>query len=659
MHIRSPLILAAIVIACGAGIHHWHRIDTRPPLQDEAARLRASLHCLDDLHRPFAERVSSLALNSFDHSPPIPYLVTIPLYLMGGTDRGTAGRVNVLFVSLLILSVYGMGRRLYSETAGLLAAALIASYPAVVGLSKFYLADVPETAMAALAVYAALCATASPSPSRSILLGLVCGAGLLTAWSFAIYCAGPLAYLFLSSEKKLLSTSSLRARRRNLLLGAGTAALAAGPWYGANLPGLIASLGETRWGFPSATAFFKSLIFYPCAFIAALLLPMTLLLIVGLVATRMRKKAVLLPALWLLVPMVLILPVRQKTPRQLTPVLPAAALLTAAGISMMRTAPLRQGLTGAAVAVSALNFAAVNFGLPWGAGARVLAVASLSRQCAPCITPPGGTSPPGTTLRDIGPPRREDWALKKILSDVAVLGGGTRAHKAALGWFIAPNPRFNRQSLLYCIDQGDYPISWARPDEATLILSRLVTNPQRRQFMEWGKSWALLQKLKRYPLPDGSEAALYSVSVSRRRHYDASDMSLDTGETAVEDAESSSGLARFADRDKAAGGAMVRGPGHPIDKGAYRLIVKIKYDRPRGSGALARIEVRASGSDKPLAERALNLPELGEAGSYDPVHVDFTMHGRDRVDVRIVHTGRADLWVDSIDVIPLGSGAST
>ncbi|MEJ2744640.1 MAG: glycosyltransferase family 39 protein, partial [bacterium] len=533
MHIRSPLILATIVIACSTSIHQWHRADSRPPLQDEAIRLRASLHCLDDLQRPIAERFSSLALKSFDHSPPLLYFITLPFYLMAGTDRGAAGMINAFFVAVLILSIYGIGRRLYTETAGLIAAALTASYPAIVGLSKFYLADVPETAMAALVAYAALRAKAAPRPSWSVLLGLACGAGLLISWGFIIYFVGPLAYLLASSERKLISTSSLAARRRNLLFGAGAAALIAGPWYVIHLPEMTSALGGVRWGFPSATAFFKSLIFYPCAFIATLRLPMTLLFLAGLVAVLMRRKTILLPALWLLVPMALLLPVRQKTPLALTPVLPAAALLTAAGITMVRTAPVRRGLTWVAMVVGALNFIALNFGLPWGMGARVLAVPLLGRKCASCIKHAGETSHSRTTLRSIGPPRREDWALKDILSDVAALGEGTPERKAALGWFIAHHPRFNRYSLLYYIDQGKYPIEWARPDEAAFILSRLVTDRQRLQFDEWGKTWALLQEIRRYPLPDGSEAVLYRVSTSRRRHYEASNLPLDTGEKGV------------------------------------------------------------------------------------------------------------------------------
>lgn len=656
---RSPLILAAIVAACGAGIYHWHRSDTRPPLQDEAIRLRASLDCLDVLRRPAGERFPSLALKCLDGSPPLVYLVTIPFYLTAGAGREAAGMVNAAFVSLLILSVYGIGRRLYTETAGLLAAMLAASYPAIGGLSKFYLADVPETALAALAVYAALRATATPRASRSILLGLALGAGLLVAWGFAVYCAGPVAYLILSSERKLLSTSSIKARRRNLLLCAGAAALVAGPWYGVHLSEPAASIGGLRLGFPSAAAFFKSLLFYPCAFMSLLLLPMSLLFIAGLVAAVMRRKAVLLPALWLLVPMLLLLPVRQKTPRRLIPALPAAALLTAAGISALRTAPLRRGLTSAAMAAGGLNFLALNFALPWGMGAAVLPAPLLVRKCAPCMAPPGGASSPVTTLSDVGPPRREDWALDKILSDAVTLGGGTPARKAALGWFIAPHRRFNRHSLLYYMDRGGYPIGWVGPDDATLILSRLVTAPQRRQFDEWGKSWAILQRLKRYPLPDGSEAALYRVSASRRRHYKAAGMPFETGEAGIEDAASSEGLVRFADRDKSAAGALVRGPGDPIEKGSYRLLVKIKYDRPKGGGPLAGIEVRASRAAGPIAGRALNAADLGGSGGYNPVQLDFEMPERDRADIRIMHTGRADLWIDSLDIIPLSAGAPT
>jgi hypothetical protein len=653
---RPSFILAIIIIACGVSIYQWHRSDMQPPLPEEALRLRASLHYLGDLQRPLKERLSFLLFKRYETSPPLVHVVTIPFYLVGGTDKSVAGMVNILFVSLLIISVYGIGRRLYSETVGLTGAALVASYPIIVGLSKIYVPDIPETTMVTLAMYAALRAVASRRSSWSILLGLICGAGMLIAWHFVIFCVGPLMYLLLSADRKLLSPAPLTARRRNLAFGAGAAALVAGPWYCAHSTRAIASLARGAWGIPSAAALFKSLLFYPCAFLTTVLLvPMTLLLLAGLTIAVVRRKASLLLILWLFVPMILLMPARQKTPRLLMPVLPAAALLTAAGASMVRTGSLRNGITGAAVAVSALNFLAINFGLPWGQSTIFLAVPSLRQKCASCLPLPLEPFRAEFPFSGIGLPRHEDWALKKILSDIATLGEGTSGHRATLGWFISPHPRFNRYSLLYYIDQGGYPVRRVPPDEAQFILARLVTAAQRQQLSEWGKSWALLQKLKNYPLPDGSEAVLYVASVSRRRHYGAPDMPFETGEERVEDPASSSGLARFADRDKSIPGAMVKGPYHPLEKGAYRLLVKLKYDRPKGREALARMEVRARKRDEPLASRDLNLPELGESGCFNPVRLDFEMPGRDRVDIRILHTGRADLWIDSIDIIPLSA----
>jgi hypothetical protein len=72
--------------------------------------------------------------------------------------------------------------------------------------------------------------------------------------------------------------------------------------------------------------------------------------------------------------------------------------------------------------------------------------------------------------------------------------------------------------------------------------------------------------------------------------------------------------------------------------------------RAKAGVPLARIAVRAGAVT--LASRELSLPGGGDSGGYRAVHLDFDMPGRDPLDVRIIHTGAADLWVDSISLEP-------
>jgi len=54
---------------------------------------------------------------------------------------------------ILALSVYGIGKILYTRNAGLIAAFLVSCYPIIVSMSREYIISVMLTAMTALAYY--------------------------------------------------------------------------------------------------------------------------------------------------------------------------------------------------------------------------------------------------------------------------------------------------------------------------------------------------------------------------------------------------------------------------------------------------------------------------------------------------------------------------
>ena len=659
---RSPVILSILIVICALAISLWHRLDTLPPHHDESRHLLASLHYFNDLGQSPKERVASLAFKRFESYPPLMYIITIPFYAVAGVSKDVAGMVNILFMAIMILSVYGIGRRLYTEEAGIAAAILATCYPIIVGISKRYVLELPETAMVSLCIYTALRTEGFRKNSWSLLLGVICGMGMLTEWHFPIFCAGPLVYMLIyPHERSLLSPPLSSKRLANFLICMSAALVLSLPWYAYNFARvrafIIGNITLPARLTPPPVSSVSGLLYYPYAFLDTMLLvPMTILFLIGLITTVSKKKTSPVLILWILVPLAVLTLIRQKQDRYLTPVVPAAAVLTAGGLSLITQKLLKKILICAAFGISALNFILLTFPLPW----RDIDISfrlplydptyySWARPRAEIVR----TELPSYGMR---PPRHEEWPLESILHDIATFGQGTQDQKVKAGYLLCGHLCLNRYNFFYYTELGTYQIKWVNPDRAEFIITLLATEEQKQQFRKWSYPWLHLQRLKSYILPDGLEAVLYHASLTRRRHYDAHELPSETGGARVEDAASSAGWARFADRDKSAAGAMVKGPYHPLGEGTYRLLVKLKYDRPKGRDTLARMEVRDRKIGKPLASRNLTLPDLGESGFFSPVQLDFEMPERDRVDIRVIHTGQADLWVDSIDIIPLGTG---
>ncbi|MER3412370.1 MAG: 4-amino-4-deoxy-L-arabinose transferase, partial [Thermoleophilia bacterium] len=82
---------------------------------------------------------------------------------------------------------YGLGRRLWGRGTGLLAALLVATSPMLASLFKDFMLDAPLTAMTALALYLLVRSQELARRGASIALGVACGLGMLTKWSFGLY----------------------------------------------------------------------------------------------------------------------------------------------------------------------------------------------------------------------------------------------------------------------------------------------------------------------------------------------------------------------------------------------------------------------------------------------------------------------------------------
>src|SRR6266511_3281445 len=151
-----------------------------PPPWDQAFYLYMSvryLHALSDggplaLFREFVHLSPQIA--------PLFPLTTVPLYLLFGMSRLVAHMTNAVYLFLLCLGVYLIGKRLYGRQMGFLAVLFVSTFTAVVNFSRDYLLEFPSAAFVTLGIYALLRSEDLRHRSWCIGFGALVGLALLT-----------------------------------------------------------------------------------------------------------------------------------------------------------------------------------------------------------------------------------------------------------------------------------------------------------------------------------------------------------------------------------------------------------------------------------------------------------------------------------------------
>ncbi len=194
------LLLGLLWLLHAVGLVAWLRLDNRFPSGEAAAQLTAGLHVADALARPALDLFSRVAAASAGQ-PPLYYLLSAPLTWLCGRGPDPATLVNLLWLALLMASVFALTRRLFPLTPSpapaplhwpaLAAAALVSFYPLVAAYTRIYDPALAVAALAALAVW--LLAESDGMQRRGYALGagLALVAGLLTSADFWPALLGP------------------------------------------------------------------------------------------------------------------------------------------------------------------------------------------------------------------------------------------------------------------------------------------------------------------------------------------------------------------------------------------------------------------------------------------------------------------------------------
>jgi hypothetical protein len=137
-----------------------------------------------------------------------------------------------------------------------------------------------------------------------------------------------------------------------------------------------------------------------------------------------------------------------------------------------------------------------------------------------------------------------------------------------------------------------------------------------------------------------------------RRVYEAEDLVRQTGEVRA-DAEASEGRAVYVHRGSAPGFALY-GPYRRYPPGRYEAVFRVKLDgSASGDGEIAVVDVSADRGRRQLAARGLTAAMLAPPGGYRDVALPFTVDGPAVLELRVLHRGRAGLWIDRVTVRPV------
>jgi hypothetical protein len=217
----------------------WLSRDRSIPVFDAGIHLGFAIDAYEALGAGHVLR----ALTESTPYPPLAYLVGALGVWLGGV--GVAPAIiaeNVVFVPLLALGCYKVGRLAFGPLAGLLAVVFALGSPLIVEEFHEFMLDAPETAMVAIAVWALLASRRFSAVGCSALAGLAVGLGMLTKETFVFFIAG------------VVAVTALRGGRRawrGMLAFAAVALAVAAPWYLRELS-TIHTLGGEAFGSSSA-----------------------------------------------------------------------------------------------------------------------------------------------------------------------------------------------------------------------------------------------------------------------------------------------------------------------------------------------------------------------------------------------------------------------
>jgi 4-amino-4-deoxy-L-arabinose transferase-like glycosyltransferase len=356
-------------------------IDNTPFLWDGGDYFYRSLRYYDvfaNIDSNFFSRFNEVS----PYRPPLFLLTSLPFYLVFGRSPDVAVMTNFVYLIILVFSVYGIGKKIHSQQVGLLASFIVSTFPIIFGSSRSYWLDFPLTAMVAISIYFLLKTDYFGDRKYSILFGISAGLGMLTKWTYFVFLTGPFLYIFMSFVRINLEAHKKATRPLfNIFLAILLGMVVASFWYipnGLNVASKLFGLaigvtGETATRFqqlgetigPSGIFNAKSFTYYAGQFVNHQVTFLSAALLVICIFILLRngdRENFWWLLLWVIVPIIAFTLIKNKTPRNTVPMLPAIGLIISLGIIRISKERLRNGLITLVIALGVFQYTVSSYG---------------------------------------------------------------------------------------------------------------------------------------------------------------------------------------------------------------------------------------------------------------------------------------------------------
>jgi 4-amino-4-deoxy-L-arabinose transferase-like glycosyltransferase len=557
---KYPLILSLIILFHTVNNAIWLRIDTLPPLWDEAYYMFFSLLHYNAL---MAEGIPEL-LKSFIHADPthapLPTILPLPVYLTLGISEDKTLIVNMIAFAILLVSTYKIGQRLISAAVGALAAFLVSMYPIIFGLSRIFLVECALIAVVTLSLYLLLLTEGFAKRCESIWFGVALGLGMLTKVFFPVFMFGSiLVVLYYMVQNRLQSrqlseevVKSVRwSKWVNLSVCATIAVAIASVWYVPNMASVISrslsvSYGEVAKLYGPAnpltpTALASYFILFSSYDISFLGLVTFVISLVMLISGRFSRSvlqqvnrtmpttfAFWLLLSWIIVPYAIFSTAPNQDLKHISPIVPAIALLSAWGVLAIKQRAVKLALLIGLTLWALIQFFGISYGI--SGFPKTMAWKLPLPQTPPLVLFWQNRSYTENGHSYI--PFQENWKIPAILAYIDRINQRERAGRAAVVGMVPSYPTFEINAFKYYALRQKMPFSciWVAPSEepreidyrSNLLACDFVVVKNGFQGPAFvnryndgilallkDPAFGFLEAPQKFDLPDGSQAAVF------------------------------------------------------------------------------------------------------------------------------------------------------
>lgn len=211
---------AALVVAFVAVTAWWLSVDASTPYNDAADHLLSAMFFHDEIQR--GELLHALRDQSF--YPPATYLLgAISMFVGGVTVAAPILGQNLVYVPLLAIACYQLGKLLEGPLAGLMAVAFALGAPLVIEQFHVFMLDIPQATLVAVSTWLIVASRRFARVGVAALAGLALGVGVASKELAPFYLIGLVVCV--------LARGGGWRNWRGLLAFGAAALLVGAPWY--------------------------------------------------------------------------------------------------------------------------------------------------------------------------------------------------------------------------------------------------------------------------------------------------------------------------------------------------------------------------------------------------------------------------------------------